>query len=234
MVTGDEMARGAASAMEIDTTEMVVVHRVFRRELRMMPILVEAAGDDREQVKRVAAHAREVFDTLHHHHTGEDELLWPRLRERAELDAELIGRMESQHAAIGVLLEDVDRLLPAWAASPDGDNTSALVSVLTKVSSALDEHLAEEEQRVLPLAARHITQEEWGQLGERGMASLPRDRIMVLLGYILEEADEAERRMFMAHVPLPGRVAYKLIGQRKYQREASALRRGIEPARGRV
>jgi hypothetical protein len=142
--------------------------------------------------------------------------------------------MERQHEAVSALLSEIDRLLPAWAASPDGPNTGALVSALTTVSAALDEHLAEEEQQILPLARRHISQEEWEEIGERGMASLPRDRILVLLGYILEEADEAERRMFMAHVPLPGRVAYKLVGQRKYQREASALRRGIEPARGRV
>lgn len=228
------MARGTAAATEVDTTDMVLVHRVFRRELRMLPILVEAAGDEREQVERVSAHAREVLDTLHHHHTGEDEVLWPRLRARAELDAGLIERMERQHEAIGSLLADVDRLLPAWASSPDGPNTSALVAVLTTVSAALDEHLAEEEQQILPLVARHITPDEWAQLGERGMASLPRDRIMVLLGYILEEADEAERRMFMTHVPLPGRIAYKLVGQRKYQREASALRRGLVPARGRT
>jgi hypothetical protein len=140
------------------------------------------------------------------------------------MDGELIDRMEAQHERIGELLETVEHLLPAWAAAPAVEIRDELTARLRELSAALDEHLAEEEARVLPLAAQHITQAEWAELGERGMASLPKDRVLVLLGYILEEADAEERRRFLGHVPLPGRLAYRMIGQRKYQREVTALR----------
>jgi hypothetical protein len=190
-------------------------------------VLVETAGGDVEQVARVSAHAAEVYGALHHHHTGEDELLWPRLHARAEMDGELIDRMEAQHERIGELLETVEHLLPAWSAAPAVEIRDELAARMRELSAALDEHLAEEEERILPLAARHVTEAEWGELGERGMASLPKDRVLVLLGYILEEADADERRRFLAHVPLPGRLAYRVVGQRKYQREVAALRRDV-------
>ena len=63
--------------------DMVIVHRAFRRELAVIPRLVRAvpAGDTRRAAV-VARHARLVLQGLHLHHTGEDELLWPKLLER--------------------------------------------------------------------------------------------------------------------------------------------------------
>jgi hypothetical protein len=58
--------------------EMVLVHRVFRRELGLAPTLVTAvAPHDRRAAARVGAHLRFVLDGLQVHHSGEDELLWP-------------------------------------------------------------------------------------------------------------------------------------------------------------
>ena len=34
---------------------------------------------------------------LDNHHHGEDELIWPLLRQRAITDAEIVSRMEHQH-----------------------------------------------------------------------------------------------------------------------------------------
>lgn len=227
------MAQSAPTSAP-DTNDMVIVHRVFRRELRLLPLLVEQAGADAEQIARVAAHAAEIFGALHHHHSGEDELLWPKLRARAELDDDLLDRMEAQHEQIGTLLTRAEQLFPAWAAAPAAEIADELVSTMGQLCDALDAHLAEEEARILPLTRVHLTAAEWGELGERGMASLPKDRLLVFLGYILEEADEQERREFLAHVPLPGRLAYRMLGQRRYQKEISVLRRGVPAPRGRV
>ena len=35
-------------------------------------------------------------------------------------------------------------------------------------------HLDEEEREILPLAARHITQAEWDELGEHGIVAMSR------------------------------------------------------------
>jgi hypothetical protein len=53
---------------------MVLIHRVIRREFGRLPRLLRSAADDRARSEAIGAHAREMLDFLHAHHTGEDEL----------------------------------------------------------------------------------------------------------------------------------------------------------------
>jgi hypothetical protein len=76
---------------------MVLIHRVIRREFGQLPRLFRSAANDRARSEVIGAHAREMLRFLHTHHTGEDELLFPLLRERAALDPELMDRMDAQH-----------------------------------------------------------------------------------------------------------------------------------------
>jgi hemerythrin-like domain-containing protein len=211
-----------------ETHDMVVVHRVFRRELALLPRMVRAvAPGDLAQAGVVVAHAQEMTSMLHHHHTAEDELVWPRLRDRARLDPVLLERMESQHHVVGELLDELDVALPRFGQTADPARGAALASVLDRVSAALDEHLDEEETAILPVVARTLTVAEWEELARRGMSAMSKARLLVILGHILEEADDDERAAFLQHVPLPARVAYRLVGRRRYLRETAAQRRGL-------
>ena len=56
-----------------ETHDMVLIHRVFRREFGLLPAAIGAVTtDDRDRAAVVAAHAREQIDFLHHHHRNED------------------------------------------------------------------------------------------------------------------------------------------------------------------
>ena len=217
-----------AVAHKPDTQEMVIVHRVFRREFRLAPQMVRrVASGDVAQAGIVTAHLTEMATMLHHHHSGEDDLVWPRLHERAELSDDLIERMERQHEQVAALLHRVDDLLPRWGSSADAELREELASVLDSVSGALEEHLAEEEREVLPLIEQHLTPEEWAELGQRGMAAIAKPRMLVVLGHILEETSPQERKRFLEKAPPPARLAFRLFGQRKYAAEVAQLRQGI-------
>lgn len=210
------------TATTLDTHDMVLVHRVFRRELRLLPTLVRQASGDRGRAARVRAHAEELLGLLHHHHTGEDELVWPRLRARVALERGLVDRMEAQHDEVSALVADVVTGLAAWGGDPDRGR--ALAGVLLQLHEALVAHLDEEERSVLPLVARTFTQAEWDELGQRGFAAVPKSRRLVTLAHILEDADDDERAAFLAHLPTPARLAYRLVGRRQHARETAALR----------
>jgi hemerythrin-like domain-containing protein len=211
-----------------DTNDMIVIHRVFRREFRLLPAMVTAvAAGDTKRSGVVAAHAAEIVGALHHHHQGEDDLLWPRLHERAAFSDELVARMEQQHQHLGEILDHIDLLLPTWRQTADGPSSQRLAELFATGSQALDEHLAEEERWILPVVAQHISQAEWNEVGDRGMASIAKPRLLVFLGYILEEASPEERTEFMKKVPPPARLAYSVIGRRRYKKESTALRQGM-------
>jgi hemerythrin-like domain-containing protein len=214
--------------MMTDTRDMVLVHRVFRREFGLLPLMVRGVADgDVRAAARVARHAREMTDALHHHHHNEDELLWPRLLERAPLDADLVIRMEAQHAALAEILRRVETVLPAWQRTARSRDAGSLADAFTELIAGLGEHLDSEEQHVLPIVARTITPPEWGELAQRGFAAMPKRRALVFLGHILSSASPAEQTRFLRRVPPHVRLAYRLIGHRAFTRETAALRAGL-------
>ena len=152
------MAAPSTAQKLCDTSDMVIVHRMFRRECALLPQLVAAvAGGDLARARTVARHAREVLDMLHHHHGGEDELLWPRLSARTRFHADLLARMDSQHQSLAVLLEQAATAFTAWQDAPTAPTSTALSALLEQLSAGLNEHFDEEEAAVLPIVERVIT-----------------------------------------------------------------------------
>ena len=224
------MTAPSAAQKLCDTSDMVIVHRMFRRECALLPQLVAAvAGGDLARARTVAGHAREVLDMLHHHHVGEDELLWPRLSARTRFHADLLARMDSQHQGLAVLLEHAATSFTAWQNAPTAPTSTALTALLEQLSAGLNEHFDEEEAAVLPIVERVITASEYQEVGQRGLVSIPLTRRLVVLGYLLEGATPQERSDFLAAVPAPARLAYRLIGARQHRHETTRLRGPLHP-----
>lgn len=214
------------TGQKVDTWEMGVIHKMFRREFRALPGLIRAVpAGDTARAELVGDHLAMLADGLHHHHSGEDELLWPKLLDRVgSLNTELVQRMESQHETVATGLSTVDRMLPRWRTTADAAVGSELAAALDSVSAALDVHLLEEEREILPLVSIYITEAEWHALGERGKASMPKGaKGFVILGAILEDATPTERARFLALLPPPVRLLYKLVGARVYRRAHTRL-----------
>lgn len=67
--------------------------------------------------------------------------------------------------------------------------------------------------QVLPLVSIYVTQAEWKALGEHGQSGLPKGRKgLVLLSAMLEEATPQERVRFLALLPAPVRLIWRMVG----------------------
>jgi iron-sulfur cluster repair protein YtfE (RIC family) len=214
-----------------DTHEMIVVHRVFRRESDLMPTLIRAVPDGDTARAGVLAQAFSDYQLgLHLHHTGEDELVWPLLLARVDLEADMVLRMEAQHEVIARTLTEAAQLIPAWRSAPSAATAAPLVAAITEHRAALLEHLHDEEEYVLPLIEEHLTVTEWGRLAEHFGEKAPKDKLLYFLGAILEEASPAERQAMMANLPAPARILWYAIGQRQYRRKVRKIRAGLARA----
>jgi hemerythrin-like domain-containing protein len=205
-----------------DTREMLVVHSLFRRELRLAGGLVRGvrAGDP-GRAATVSAHLQLVEDVLHHHHTAEDELLWPKLLRRVPAEiAPVVRLMEAQHEQVDALLERIGVLRPQWAQDPTPQGGAELADLYDRLYAALAEHLDAEETRVLPLVARCITPAEWNELGDAGRAGIPRKDMALVFGMLMYEGDPEVVRIMLAPAPLPVRVLVPRLGRRAYRRRA--------------
>ncbi|MGC4109205.1 MAG: hemerythrin domain-containing protein [Nocardioides sp.] len=208
-----------------DVNEMRVIHRVFRRELGALPDLVRRvpAGDvDRAAV--VAQHATFVLTGLHIHHSGEDENLWPLLLARAAPSAALVETMQEQHERVHECVDRSQELLVTWRAGAGRESGEAFATSLEALCSALFEHLDQEERDILPLAAQHVSVEEWGRLGEHGRDSMSKSELPIMFGAILEDANPDERDKMLSLLPPPIRVFMRTLGARQYRRYIANVR----------
>ena len=201
-----------------DTSDMLTIHALFRRAFTDAPDLVRGVADgDAERAGVVGAHVREVAGALHTHHSGEDELLWDTLEQRAPACALHVGLMRAQHQQTAVLLDALLADLPAWESSGAAADAAPVADTLDALRDLLQAHLGQEEADILPTAATVMTQREWSALHEHGMASIPRDRMLLQLGWILEVVPPDERAGWMrTNLPAPARVMWRIVGRRQF------------------
>ena len=201
-----------------DTSDMLTIHALFRRAFADAPGLVRDVADgDAVRARIVGAHVREVAGALHTHHSGEDELLWETLEQRAPACALHVGLMRAQHQQTAALLDALLADLPAWEASGAVIDAAPVADALDSLRDLLLTHLGQEEAEILPTAATVMTQREWSALHEHGMASIPRDRMLLQLGWILEVIPPDERAGWMrTNLPAPARVMWRIVGRRQF------------------
>jgi hypothetical protein len=201
-----------------DTSDMLTIHALFRRAFTDAPVLVRGVADgDAARTAAVAAHVREVAGALHHHHEGEDLLLWETLEKRAPACALHVGLMRAQHAATASRLTALLELLPAWEASSSATDAEAVADALDGIRDLLLEHLGQEERDILPTASTVMSQREWGALHAHGMASIPRERRLLQLGWILEVIPPEEQAGWLrTNLPAPARLVWWVTGRRQF------------------
>ncbi len=201
------------------------MHRVFRRETALLPRLVRAVPPgDTERARLVAAHFRDYALGLHHHHTAEDELVWPLLLARVDLEADLVLRMEAQHSRVAAGLTEIEALLAQWETTASADTGEVLATALERHRETLVEHLTDEEDHLLSLIEEHLTVAEWSRLGENFASNTPKDKLLYFLGALLEEATPEEAAELLGKLPAPARLIWRLVGRRKYAQRTRRLR----------
>ncbi|MGW5573327.1 hemerythrin domain-containing protein [Nocardia thailandica] len=211
--------------MSVNTQEMAIVHRAFRRESRLLIELIAAvAPGDTARAGVIVEHLRDYLLGLRHHHQGEDELLWPPLLSRVDPGAEVILRMQAQHQRVDATLTKLDAAAAAWETTAGADERDTLVAFLVDHRAVLLEHLDDEEAALLPLAAEYITESEWASLGEHLVANTPKRTLLTLLGLVLEDADRAERATLLGVLPAPVRAIWYVIGRPRHIRRMRRVR----------
>ena len=211
----------------IDVRDMKIVHETFRRADEQTAQLVRAnPTPSAQRVTFLADHCDFGLTLLNNHHEGEDELLYPLLAERVPEQVETITRIEAQHVEVTGAIDAATAACRDWRAAPSPQTGEALAVALENVNAVLQPHLDDEEGTIVPLAAVTLTQQEWRSLGEHARSLIPRDRMAVAFGMLLEPLDEDDRRYMKAELPFPVRVLFPILIQRPWNSYRETLLHG--------
>jgi hypothetical protein len=216
-----------STSQPIDVRDMAIVHRLFRQAYDEAARLVRAApAPSPGRVTFLADHIDLVLGGLHSHHQDEDELLYPKLIERAPEQAPVTEQVEHEHQVIATALDAASAACATWRQRPSAETGEELAAALDHLNKVVQPHLDDEEQKVVPLAAVTLTQQEWDAMGKRGMSSVPRNKRAIAAGMMLEPLDEADRAYMMKHVPAPLRMLFPFLIERPWKKYAATLRTG--------
>ncbi|OEV04064.1 nitroreductase/quinone reductase family protein [Streptomyces oceani] len=119
-------------------------HDGIRRELAL--IRKEAAGSGRTLGGQLRMNCLTLCLGLGQHHQGEDVGLFHLVAERRPDLAPILERLRAEHERLAVLLEELRTVL-----ADDTTDPARLLREVTRLTTELEEHLAYEEQQLLPV-----------------------------------------------------------------------------------
>jgi hemerythrin-like domain-containing protein len=211
----------------IEVRDMAIIHQTFRRAYEEAAQLVRANPTPSSgRVTFLADHIDFGLTMLHHHHEGEDLILYPLLVQRVPDHATRTEQIDHEHEVVRGSIDAAQSACSKWRAAPTRDSTEALAGSLDQVNQALVPHLDNEEREVVPLAAVTVTQQEWDSLAKHGIASIPANKRMIAFGMILEPLTPKDQVYMLSNLPPPVKVLYRLVGKRAWNRYSATLRSG--------
>ncbi len=186
-----------------NVSDMYAVHKALLDALDEAPALVARAGDDPQRVGVISSFYENVLEFLHVHHMGEDELLYPKLEERNTDHSSILVRIDDQHKLLYEPMDAARSALATWKSTNAIADGQSVVASLTTVDATLRPHLAEEEETVLPIAAKWLSQEEWSELPAHGMMAFQQDKPWLCIGLIREELTPEQSAEMIGSMPPP-------------------------------
>jgi hemerythrin-like domain-containing protein len=218
-----------------DQTGMYVMHHAFRRDLDRFQAAVRATPvDERDTWRALAARWERFAEALHHHHTVEDEHIWPvmerRIEERGELaepgGLEALHAMAAEHDLVDPALDACGRGFTAMAERPSDDQRNALDVHVTAMRTTLLDHLRHEETEALPLLQRTLTADDFAATEGAAQRAYPLRAVPFLVPWVADglPADVTARVLGEAG------PAYRLLLRLCRSRYARAERRAFAHA----
>jgi hypothetical protein len=208
---------------EADLTIMIAAHDAFRRDL--VSLVKATQGPDRHSPdrQRSVAAGWELFKRqLHVHHTAEDDLIWPVLRERLGHSANalsVLDDMEAEHERIDPLLAAVDHGFASAAGSVDAHpGADRLADAVDTLVATLTVHLTHEEKDGLPLIGVAFTAAEWRGVGFKIARRNGLSGGGEMFSWMLSSATPDETRALTRQLPPPVRVLYKAAWKPRFEK----------------
>jgi hemerythrin-like domain-containing protein len=204
-----------------DTNTMRIVHSALRRDLRRARAALTRLPppDDRQRVA-IAEQLDWLMAFLEAHHRAEDLGLYPVVRERDPGAAPLLDDVARDHEAVAAAIAQLTRAAATYA---ERDGSGPLVEALDDLTAVLLPHLRREEDEVMPVVSRVLTDAEWQAIEQRdnlegkSLAQLGREG-----HWLIDDATAEDRARVLGLVPPVPRVLLLYGFGPSYRRRARA------------
>jgi len=210
----------------LDLNGMYMAHHAFRRDLVRFAAAARNTPVEAVDVWRALAVRWEQFgEILHHHHTTEDDVLWPQLLEVVDADGRAtLEAMEAEHELIDPLLESCAAGFAAMAQAPDADTRQRLADTAEVARDTLSDHMRHEETEALPLVQALMSTEGWERVEKAAGDGKGLKDLLFLAPWIADGLTRGQMETALRSVGQGLRIVVALTRGRYARREAVAFR----------
>jgi hemerythrin-like domain-containing protein len=199
-----------------------LIHAAVRRDLARLDAALAQAGDgDRER----AAELQRAFANLHgeltRHHEGEDTHLWPMLA-TVGVAPDLLGAMESEHAAMSTSLADTATAMSAYGQSGSAADAQAARESVGRTRTVVERHLAHEETDLEPQLEPHLETPEWKAV-EKKLRSVSPTEAGCFFAWLTDGMTDDGRTFLRKTVPTPVVVVLSKTFGRRYNKDVAPV-----------
>jgi len=210
-------------AERADTRMMGIVHGALRRDLLRTRDAVTAEPYPEGRRQALGEHVVWMMEFLHAHHTGEDEGLWPLVRQQNPAAGALLDSLEADHLAISPGAAALAAAGRRYASTSADEPRADLVTALDALTSVLFPHLDREVEEAMPVVSASITRAQWHAVEQKYNIKPKSLAQLGMEGHWLLDGIDPEGYQIVVHtVPAVPRFILLHGFARAYRRRAQA------------
>lgn len=200
-----------------------LMHRAIREDLESFARAVSKLGpEDPPKLERWLTF---IERTIRKHHEAEDAWVYPTLAEREPAFAAARAKLEADHQGLDPELVAIRSALAALSTSRSFSEDRARLAARTRAfADSMRDHLDDEEAAILPLMKRHLRKEELDAFERTNAKETSMGEMAIVLPWLLDFADEAQRAQLDAILPWPVKLLYRWSWRSRYERFVAPLR----------
>ena len=200
-----------------------VIHQAVRRDLlRAEQALRDLTPGDRARAGELLRAWEHLHDQLHHHHTVEDELIWPFLRSRGATGPH-VDAMEGEHHAMADALTDARTAMVALVEDPTRQRADEAAVAVARADEVTCRHLDHEEAEVEPLIIELEEDPGWKGV-EKDIRKAANGRAGQMFAWVQDGASPETSTWLRTQIPAPVMFVFGHgRGARRYRREIAPV-----------
>jgi hemerythrin-like domain-containing protein len=198
-----------------DLSGITLIHRAMVTDTGRLAELTTAIAQRRrpcgpKRAKAIARYVALMCESIHHHHTMEDDELWPVIAASAG-DYVDLTELTEDHAALDPRLDRLRVTASAFGRSGDPELARPLAAGLADLHRLLEAHIADEERELFPVIRRYVSVPDWAAIEKAAQRS---GRLSFEGPRILAVATDIERATLAAGVPGPLMLLLRYLSAR--------------------
>jgi iron-sulfur cluster repair protein YtfE (RIC family) len=208
---------------------MVVAHRAIRQDLRRLAAClaqIAGRGAPPSQARAIGRYTAALLAEIIAHHENEDEVLWPVIAATAGQAVDL-APLTDDHRAIEAAVGRASQALASFRKQPR--THAELPASVAGLRDMLDEHIADEEQQILPAMRRYLPAEAYRWCEKQIQRKAPWSRLRFTAPWLARYAQPDELTRLLATGGRPARIllAATRPGYARLERRAFAASRPV-------